>query len=613
MKNINNKSSSFDHNGFLKSLSTRPGVYRMYSDEDTVIYVGKARNLKNRVSSYFNKAHNAKTLALVSQIHHIEVTVTRTEGEALLLEDMLIKKYQPRYNVLLRDDKSYPYIHLSTYQAFPRLSLYRGPTKKKKGTFFGPFPNSAAVRQSIHLLHRLFRLRQCTDSYFKNRSRPCLQYQIKRCSGPCVGLVSEKEYARDIDYTLRFLNGKTQQIITDMIAGMEQASMELEFEQAAIYRDRIIHLRQVLEKQYVSGTRQTFIDVVACAIKGGQCCVQVFYFREGANQGNKAFYPKIPSQDVNETQILDAFISQYYLANQIPEEMIVSHEPESRAVLEEVFTERAGRQVRIKHRVRSERARWLQNAIYNARGALEVRLTSRSSQQKRLSELQKLLSLDEIPKRMECFDVSHTQGNQTVASCVVFDENGAVKSDYRRFNIKDITPGDDYAAMAQVLERRYSRVLKEEGRIPDIIFIDGGKNQLSAAVEAMQALMADGPLLVGVSKGTGRKPGMEQLHTLDMPHPLEPGSQSAALLLIQQIRDEAHRFAITGHRQQARKKATRSSLEKIEGLGPKRRQALIKCFGGIHGIKRAGVEDIQQIKGISSSLAKRIYEHLHSH
>lgn len=603
----------FDHKEFLRSLSTHPGVYRMYDDTDAVIYVGKARNLKNRVSSYFNKAHSSKTLALVSQIHHIEVTVTRTEGEALLLEDMLIKKYQPRYNVLLRDDKSYPYVYLSTHQTFPRLSLYRGSTKKKQGTFFGPFPGSTAVRQSIHLLHRLFRLRQCTDSYFRNRSRPCLQYQIKRCSGPCVGLISEKEYARDINHTLLFLKGKTKQVISDMMVAMEQASMDMEFELAAAYRDRISHLRQVLEKQYVSGTRRASIDVVACDIKGGQCCVQVFYFREGANQGNKAFYPKVPSQDINEAQLLDAFISQYYLSNRIPEELIVSHEPESRAVLEEVFSERVERQVRIKHRVRSERARWLQNAVHNAQEALEARLNSRSSQHKRLSELRKLLHLDELPKRMECFDISHTQGNQTVASCVVFDENGAIKSDYRRFNIRDITPGDDYAAMAQALERRYSRVLKEEGLIPDIIFIDGGKGQLSAAVKVMQMLMADGPLLVGVSKGPDRKPGMERLHIPDMPRPVEPGARSAALLLIRQIRDEAHRFAITGHRQQARKKTTRSSLEAIEGLGPKRRQALIKHFGGIHGIKRAGVEDIQQVNGISPSLARRIYDYLHSH
>ncbi len=615
MKDIDsNKPDFFDHKEFLKSLSTNPGVYRMYNDEDTVIYVGKARNLRNRVSSYFNKAHNSKTLTLVSQIHHIEITVTHTEGEALLLEDMLIKKYQPRYNVLLRDDKSYPYIYLSTHQTFPRLSLYRGSTKKREGTFFGPFPSSAAVRKSIHLLHRLFRLRQCTDSYFKNRSRPCLQYQIKRCSGPCVGLISKTEYAQDINHTLLFLKGKTQQIISDMVAAMERASVDLEFELAATYRDRISYLRQVLEKQYVSGTQRASIDVVACDIKGGQCCVQVFYFREGTNQGNKAFYPKIPSQHVNEARLLDAFISQYYLAGQIPEELIVSHEPESRAVLEEVFSERLGRQVRIKHRVRSERARWLQNAVHNAREALEARLVSRSSQQKRLSELRKLLHLNKLPKRMECFDISHIQGNQTVASCVVFDENGALKSDYRRFKIKDITPGDDYAAMAQALKRRYRQLLKEEGLIPDIVFIDGGKGQLSVAIKVMQVLMADdGPLLVGVSKGTSRKPGMERLHVPSIPYPLEPGARSAALLLIQQIRDEAHRFAITGHRQLSRKKATHSSLEAIEGLGPKRRQVLIKHFGGIHGIKRAGVEDMQQISGISPSLAKRIYDYLHSH
>ena len=604
--------SVFNHREFLASVSNAAGVYRMLNIAGDVIYVGKARHLRKRLSSYFNKAHDTKTLALIGQIASIETTVTHTEGEALLLEDTLIKKLQPRYNVLLRDDKSYPYIYLSTQDDFPRLALYRGPTKSRKGTFFGPFPSSGAVRQSIHLLHRIFRLRQCTDSYFRNRSRPCLQYQIKRCSGPCIGLISKQDYARDIEHTRLFLNGKTSRVIEVLVAKMGQASENLEFEQAALYRDQISHLRQILEKQYVSGKQRVSADVIAGVVQGGQACVQVFYYREGNSHGNKVFYPRLPPADLHAADVLEAFITQYYLAHDLPRELIVSHAIPSAELLMNVLSERRGSRVVIKSNVRGGRAHWLETARQNAREALSARLASRSSQQQRLENLRQLLGLDCIPQRMECFDISHTQGKQTVASCVVFDANGAVKSDYRRFNITGITPGDDCAAMAQVLERRYSRVLKEEGQVPDIIFIDGGKAQLGTAITTMQALFPDGPVLVGVSKGPDRKPGMEQLHLVDAGHPLEPGPQSPALLLIQQIRDEAHRFAISGHRQRARKTITHSILEDIEGLGAKRRQALITHFGGLHGVKRAGIEDLEQIRGISRSLAQKIYEYLHT-
>jgi len=604
----------FNYKEFLGSVSSLPGVYRMLNDKDVVIYVGKAKNLKKRISSYFTKAHDNKTLALVSKIHQIEVTVTHTENEALLLEDTLIKKYQPRYNVLLRDDKSYPYIYLSTQHEFPRISLYRGSTSKKPGKFFGPYPHSGAVRQTIHFIHKLFRLRQCNESYFKNRSRPCLQYQIKRCSGPCVDKVSQEDYAKSVIDTELFLKGKTQTVIDSLVDRMKQASKALEFEEAAVYRDQIDGLNHILEKQYVSGSNLLNIDVIACVARAGQCCIQVFYFRNGVNHGNKSFFPKLPDSDQPVATILEAFITQYYLNSELPHELIVGEPPSNIELLQTVLSERAGRQLSIKHKIRGDRAKWLERAEQNASEALDARLASNSSQQKRLLALQQLLNMEDTPKRMECFDISHTQGDNTVASCVVFNESGPVKSDYRRFNIKDIQAGDDYAAIAQALERRYSRVLKEEGILPDIIFIDGGKGQLSAASQVAESLFADeGPILVGVSKGPARKPGMEQLHIPGAKHPLQSGPQSYGLLLIQQIRDEAHRFAITGHRQRSRKKVVSSSLESIPGLGPKRRHQLIQYFGGIHGINRAGIEDLQRIKGISLSLATRIYEHLHSH
>ena len=606
--------SLFNFKEFLGSVSSSPGVYRMLDDQGNVIYVGKAKNLKKRISSYFTKAHDNKTLALVKHIHDIEVAVTHTENEALLLEDTLIKKYQPRYNVLLRDDKSYPYIYISTQHEYPRISLYRGTVKKKPGTFYGPYPNSGAVKHTIHLIHKIFQLRQCNESYFKNRSRPCLQYQIKRCSGPCVSKITPEDYARSVLHTELFLKGKTQTVIDSLVDKMKQASAALEFEQAAALRDQIEHLNHILEKQYVSGSSDLNIDVIACAARAEQCCIQVFYFRSGINQGNKTFFPKLPDKSQQPSAILEAFISQYYLANEIPHELLVSVEPSNRELLESVLSERSGRRLAIKHNIRADRSRWMQQAMHNAEERLATRLTSRSSQQKRVEALQQLLELEDLPTRMECFDISHSHGDNTVASCVVFNENGPVKSDYRRFNIRDIEPGDDYAAIAQAFERRYSRLLKEEGRLPDIIFIDGGKGQLGAAAKTAESLFFDsGPMIVGVSKGPDRKPGMEQIHLLNRKHALEPGPQSAALLLIQQIRDEAHRFAITAHRQRSRKKATSSTLEGIPGLGPKRRHQLIQYFGGIHGINRAGIEDLARIKGISRSLATRIYEHLHSH
>lgn len=604
---------SFDSKHFLQTLGSHPGVYRMLNEKEQVIYVGKANNLKKRISSYFSKAHNNKTLALVNHIHQIEITVTSSEGEALLLENTLIKKYQPRYNILLRDDKSYPYIYISTHQEYPRVSVYRGSTRNKPGTFFGPYPAAGSVRRTVHLLHKIFKIRQCNDSYFKNRSRPCLQYQIKRCSAPCVNLVSKKTYEQSIKHAVLFLKGKTQAILDALIIDMQSASDRHEFEQAAEYRDQINHLRIIFEKQHVSGTAGRNIDILACYKQENQCCMQVFYFRDGMNQGNKAFFPKIPEKYMDESTILDAFMSQYYLAHEIPDEVIVSHAPSSIALLTDVLSEKAGKQIEIKAHVRSERARWLENARQNAHEALNLHMATKSSHQKQLLAVQELFQLETIPQRMECFDISHTQGSETVASCVVFDSQGACKSDYRRYNIKDVTPGDDYAALGQALERRYTKVLKDDGVLPDILFIDGGKGQLSKAMEITHSLLPDNCLLVGISKGAGRKAGMELLHIAGKKHPKEANSNPSASLLIQRIRDEAHRFALTGHRQRARKKHIHSVLEDIEGLGPKRRQLLLQSFGGIHGIKRAGINDLKNIRGISQNLATRIYEQLHIH
>ena len=575
-----------------------------------VIYVGKAKNLKKRLGSYFNKAQNNKTIALVNQTRAIEITVTPSETEALLLENTLIKRHQPRYNILLRDDKSYPYIYITTHQTFPRLMVYRGVATGRQGMFFGPYTSSDAVRRTTHLLHQVFRLRQCSDSYFRNRKRPCLQYQIKRCSAPCVGYIQERDYRRQVDHATLFLQGKTTQLIDNLASKMEQAAESLSYEQAAVYRNQIVSLRQVLEKQYVSSNKVLSVDVVALSMQGQQCCIQVFFYRNAANHGNWVFYPKLPNQTSAPEAVLEAFLAQYYLAgNSIPDEIIVSHRPQTTTLLSQVFSHRKGRRVLIKSRVRLTRLQWLDNAVHNAHTHLQSRLASASSQNNRLLDLQKVLGMTTPPKWIECFDISHTQGSQTVASCVVFDAKGPVKSHYRHFNIEQITPGDDYAAMKQALERRYTRIVKSDGIIPDLILIDGGKGQLNAAQSIIQAMVPDS-VLVAVAKGAGRRSGMEQLHQVNRPV-LKPGPYSPALLLICQIRDEAHRFAVARHRRRARKTMKHSVLEEIEGLGPKRRQALIKSFGGMQGVQRARLDELTQVKGISQILARKIYDYLH--
>ncbi len=579
----------------------------MYDKDEKVLYVGKAKDLKKRVSSYFQRSNNLRITTMVSRIQRIEIVVTHTEAEALLLENNLIKELKPHYNILLRDDKSYPYIYLSD-DDYPRISFYRG-ARKDKGRYFGPYPSSAAVKETLYLLQKLFPVRQCENSYYSNRSRACLQYQIKRCTGPCVGLIGRQDYLHDVNDIILFLEGKTHDVVNGLVARMEQASAALDFEQAARYRDQIEAIRKVQERQYVSGEKGD-LDIVACATAEEQACVQVFFIRQGRNLGNKKFFPKgSKGRDIKE--ILAAFIAQYYLGKQLPAEILVSHAINDKEVLQEALGKQAGRKVYLRQSPRGERARWLKMAVSNAEVALKSRLASSSNARIRLETLQDALGLDEPPARMECFDISHTAGEKTVASCVVFNAEGPLKSDYRRFNIKDITPGDDYAAMAQALRRRYTRIMSGEGSLPDILFVDGGKGQLSTAAEILEDIGVYGVLLVGVAKGVERRAGMEQLFLLQRQQPLILDSQSPALHLIQHIRDEAHRFAITGHRQRRNKARTRSVLEEIPGIGQKRRQMLLKQFGGLQALSRAGVEDIATVEGISIKLAEKIYQAFH--
>lgn len=598
---------SFDHRPILKTLTHRPGVYQMLNAATDVIYVGKAKDLKRRVSSYFTRSLNRRIQSMVSQVRDIQVTVTHTEAEALLLENNLIKSLRPRYNILLRDDKSYPYIHISEGD-YPRLSRYRG-AKRLHGETFGPYPSARAVRETLHLLQKLFPVRQCEDSSFRNRSRPCLQYQIKRCSAPCVEKISQQDYQQDLHDTRLFLRGRASDVTDRLLERMESAAEQLDFESAAKYRDQISALRQIQEKQHVMG-ESGHLDIVACAIDAGQACVQVFFVRHGRNLGNKPYFLKC-SEQVAEAELMGSFLTQYYPGKILPPLILVSHLPDQKDLIETAFSEQAEHQVRIRHPERGERRRWLEMADHNAQLALKTRLSGTSGLRARTLALQEALSLDELPQRMECFDISHTSGQQTVASCVVFSEEGPLNADYRRFNIKGVVPGDDYGAMRQALRRRYTRVQEEGGQVPDIIFIDGGKGQLSIAAEMMQELLLADVRLIGVAKGPDRKPGMEQLFLLDRQQPLILPAQSSALHLIQHIRDESHRFAITGHRKQRAASRKTSTLEDISGVGPKRRQQLLRYFGGLQGLSRAGVDDIKKVEGISGILAQLVYDAFH--
>ncbi|MBS3965489.1 MAG: excinuclease ABC subunit UvrC [Methylomonas sp.] len=602
---------AFDSKAFLKTLTQRPGVYRMLAADGEIIYIGKAKNLKNRVSSYFrSQSASPKQQAMVAKIVSIEVTVTHTEGEALLLESQLIKRHKPRYNISLRDDKSYPYIFLSTLHDFPQLSYHRG-AKKRQGRYFGPYPSAVAVKETLRLLQKIFPVRQCEDSYYNARSRPCLQYQIQRCTAPCVGLIGKAPYQADVENTILFLEGRGSLLIDRLVEKMEAASTRLDFEEAATHRDQISRLRAVLEKQCVEGEHGD-IDIIACACQGDMACVQVFFIRGGQNLGNRQFFPKM--HDDNEpASVLQAFISQYYLDKTPALELLVSHALPETHLLAEVLSAQAKRSVAINHNVRGERLRWLRMAMTNADDALKARVSSKQNLYARFVSLQQELGCRDLPKRLECFDISHTQGEQAVASCVVFDNEGPVKSAYRRFNIEGISGGDDYAAIHQAVFRRFKRQQQGEHPAPDIVLIDGGKGQVAAAQKALADLAINDVMIIGVSKGPDRKAGMEKIILPDCDRPLDVTPGASALLLIQHIRDEAHRFAITGHRGRRSKAKTRSTLEDITGLGPKRRQLLLKQFGGLQGVSSAGVDALASIDGISRPLAQRIYDTFHHH
>ncbi|MEP6390952.1 MAG: excinuclease ABC subunit UvrC [Halioglobus sp.] len=601
----------FDHKEFLKSLTTRPGIYQMYDADGALLYVGKAKNLRNRVGSYFRASGlTTKTMALVNRIAEIQVTVTSTEVDALLLEHNLIKSHRPPYNILLRDDKSYPYILMSD-QAFPRLSLHRG-AKRRKGKYFGPYPSAASVRESLHFLQKVFKVRQCEDSYFRNRSRPCLQHQIDRCTAPCVNLVTEEEYAQQVESTSMFLSGKSQELMVRLADDMERAAKELAFEKAASYRDQLAQLQHVQASQGIEGASGD-LDILAASVAAGRACVQVLFVRGARVLGSKTYYPPL-KLDETEAEVLSAFLPQYYLSGTraIPAELIVNAMPEDHATLAEAFTAHAARKVAIKQRVRDSRARWLQLAVQTAQTNLESHLTGKQTTLARLSALQNLLKLPEPPQRMECFDISHSSGEATVASCVVFDQNGPRKGDYRKFNIDGITGGDDYAAMQQALERRYKRLKAGEGALPDILFIDGGKGQVSQAMSVLSELEIEGVDVIGVAKGVTRKAGFETLVDGSTGQEQQLRGDNPALHLIQQIRDEAHRFAITGHRARRDKARQQSLLEGIPGVGAKRRRELLRHFGSAEGVKNANVDELRKISGISATIAQQIHDHLHS-
>lgn len=606
--------AEFDGKAYCRTLTARAGVYRMFDADGALLYVGKARNLRKRVESYFGSPArlSPKTRVLVSRIASMEVTATHTETEALLLESNLIKELKPRFNITLRDDKSFPWVYLSSEQEFPRLRFHRG-SRKGKGRYFGPFPNAGAVRATLNLLQKLFRIRNCTDSFFRARTRPCLQFQIQRCSAPCVGHIGTAAYREDVEHAVMFLDGKGEAVIAELVRRMETAAAKLNFEIAARYRDQIADLKRVEQRQYVSQDDGD-CDIVAVATDAAGSCVQLFIVRGGHNLGNRTFFPA-NTEGAEPEEVLYAFLAQHYLDSggdrALPALILVSHALTEAEVLAEALSQHAGRRVGIRHEVRSERARWLRMAEENAALALTQRRSLAGEEGRRMEALQQFLGMDDPINRIECFDISHTMGEATVASCVVFGAEGAIKSDYRRFNIEGITGGDDYAAMRQAVERRYARIQREEGRLPDLLLIDGGAGQVAQAQAVLQELGIADVLIVGVAKGPARKPGQEALILADSDAERRLPADSPALHLIQTIRDEAHRFAITGHRQRRGKARTTSALEEIEGIGAQKRRTLIQHFGGLQGVARAGVEDLCKVPGINQALARRIYDRFH--
>lgn len=600
---------TFDPKAFVNQAPNKPGIYRMLDRNNKVIYVGKAKNLKKRLQSYFrSNLDSGKTQLLVSKLDRIEITVTNTENEALILENNLIKEYKPRYNILMRDDKSYPYIILSKHKLYPRLSSYRG-VKKQNQRYFGPFPNVSAVKHSLELLQKLFHIRPCSDAYFNNRTRPCLQYQIKRCSAPCVGYITPENYSVDLQKAILFLRGKNKELIHQLVEQMQTAANQLQFERAAQLRDQIDKLEAIQEQQHVMQEKGSF-DVVTVIKRLEQIAIGVLTVDDGRLLGSKTHILKSHQESVSDA--LSAFISQHYLlADNLPKAIIVNHQPDELCWLASALTESAGYKVDIILPQRGEKMRWLEMAEKNAEQALMTHLQQHLSQKKRWQALIDTLQWEKAPNRIECFDISHSQGEATVASCVVFDQDGPIKKLYRRYNINDITPGDDYAALHQAITRRYQRMLKDDKTLPDVVIIDGGKGQLQQAIDVFNKLEVKNIKLLSISKGPGRNPNYDIIWQENHKNALHLPADSIALHTVQQIRDEAHRFAITGHKNKRGKLRQHSILEDIEGIGAKRRQLLLKTFGGLQGLQQASVEQLAALDGISNALALKIYQHLH--
>ncbi|MDB2443851.1 excinuclease ABC subunit UvrC [Gammaproteobacteria bacterium] len=605
----------FDHQSFLKNLTRRPGVYRMLNANGKIIYVGKAKNLKNRVTSYFRASGlTAKTLAMVNKISEIEVTVTNTEVEALLLEQTLIQTHKPNYNIQMRDDKSYPFIRLTEHPEYPRLMFFRGK-RQRTGQFFGPYPSAPATRETLQLLQKVFKVRQCQESYFKNRSRPCLQYQIDRCTAPCVGLISKAEYAKDVKKSVMFLNGKSDQLLRELRIEMDSAALNQEFEKAVVLRDQIERIRLIQSDQIVTNKGDD-ADVLGLSIQGIYVCVQVIFIRDGRIIGSKNFFP-VSKLSAEPSEVMAACIAQYYLADEnrkanIPAEIISSIDLSAFDALKEALSSFAGRKIRLSVKVRGHRLKWVRLAVTNAEESLLNFIGSKNNSHKRFADLQGVLGFSKFD-RVECFDISHTSGEGPVASCVVFDKDGPIKSDYRRFNIEGVTGGDDYAAMSQALSRRFSRLKKGEGKEPDLLLVDGGKGQLTQARRILDDLELKQIGLLGIAKGISRRAGQETLFFIknDGFDELVLPQDSGALHLLQNIRDEAHRFAIVSHRHRRAKARKISPFEQIAGLGPKRRRALLKHFGGRQGVQSASQQELTNVEGISMRLAAVIYSELH--
>ena len=597
---------------YARRLTSKPGVYCMINRKEDVIYVGKAKNLKKRVISYFTSVNSGgKKQAILKEAHSISITITRTEREALILENTLIKKYRPKFNVLLKDSKSYPYIEVNITHQFPRFSFHRGKRNLKRAEYYGPYPNVSAVRNTLSQLQKVFLLRNCDESFFNNRSRPCLQFQIKRCSGPCVDLVSKEEYQFNVDQALDYLKGNDQSIIKKFIGKMDQASAQQDYEKAGFYRDQISSLKVIQSHQFVDGANRIDADAIALTESSGMFCIAVLFLRKGQILGSRSFYPQKTNM-ADAQEVIESFLMQYYTVYQPPKEILLNIKLENLRLLQEALSDESKSKVIIKHSVRSYRKKWIEISASNAIESLKSKLASKASIAAQLYELTEIISNDKLVQNIECFDVSHFMGDKCVASCVAFNQEGFNKQGYRRFNISGIKKGDDYAAMSQALSRHYSRSLKESRLLPDIILVDGGKGQINTAISVFKDLGIIGIPILGIAKGPNRQLKEDRIFINKNKSPLSIANNSPAKFLIQSIRDEAHRFAITGHRNKKRKKLLSSDIQSIEGIGPNKKKDLLKQFGGIQEIKRASVEDLMTVRGINNNLANKIYNHFNA-